>query len=94
MHKTILKRDFKVSSQSNCKKKKTHCEIRHVCLSVCLSLRVTTQHLDYRRNDLRDSDNENPTPFSTVHPEKLTVFQLVKKSPAFYGTQRLIAALS
>ena len=31
------------------------------------------------------------TPWSTVLHEKLTGFQLVKKFPAFYGTQRFIA---
>ena len=30
----------------------------------------------------------NSAPCSRVLPEKLTVFQLVKKFPAFYGTQR------
>jgi len=34
------------------------------------------------------------TPWSKVLLEKLTGFQLVKKFPAFYGTQRIIAALA
>jgi len=32
------------------------------------------------------------TPWSSVHLEKLTGFQLVKKFPAFYGTRRFITA--
>jgi hypothetical protein len=32
------------------------------------------------------------TSWSRVLPEKLTGFELVKKFPAFYGTQRLITA--
>jgi len=35
-----------------------------------------------------------PTPWSTVHLEKLFGFQLVKKFPAFYGTQMLITAFT
>ena len=34
------------------------------------------------------------TPFSTVLLEKLTGFQLVKKFPEFYGTQRFITAFT
>jgi len=34
------------------------------------------------------------TPWSTVLLEKLTVFQLVKKFPAFYGTRRFITAFT
>ena len=34
------------------------------------------------------------TPWSTVHLEKLTDFQLVKKFPSFYGTQRFITAFT
>ena len=34
------------------------------------------------------------TPWSTVLLEKLTGFQLVKKSPAFYGTQRFTTAFT
>jgi len=34
------------------------------------------------------------TPCSTVLPEKLTGFQLVKKFPAFYGTRRFITAVT
>ena len=34
-----------------------------------------------------------PTPWSKILLEKLTVLQLVKKFPAFYGTQRFITAL-
>jgi hypothetical protein len=39
---------------------------------------------------LADSD----TPWSIVLLEKLTGFQLVKKFPTFYGTQRFIAAFT
>ena len=34
------------------------------------------------------------TPWSRVLPEKLTVFRLVKKFPAFYGTRRFITAFT
>jgi hypothetical protein len=34
------------------------------------------------------------TPWSTVLPEKLTAFQLVKKFLAFYGTRKFITALT
>jgi hypothetical protein len=34
------------------------------------------------------------TPWSTVRPEKLTGFQLVKKFPAFYGSRMFVAALT
>jgi hypothetical protein len=34
------------------------------------------------------------TPWSRVLLEKLTVLQLVKKFPAFYGTRRFITALT
>ena len=34
------------------------------------------------------------TPWSTVFLEKLTVFQLVKKFPAFYGTRKFITAFT
>jgi hypothetical protein len=34
----------------------------------------------------------NLTPWSGIHLEKLTGFQLLKKFPAFYGTRRFIAA--
>ena len=34
------------------------------------------------------------TPCSTVYPEKLTVAQLVKKFPAFYGTRSFITAFT
>jgi len=34
------------------------------------------------------------TPYSTVLLEKLTVSQLVKKFPAFYGTRRFITAFT
>jgi len=34
------------------------------------------------------------TPWSTVHLEKLTGLQLVKKFPAFYGTRGFITALT
>ena len=34
------------------------------------------------------------TPCSTVLLEKLTVFQLVKKFPALYGTRRFITAVT
>jgi len=34
------------------------------------------------------------TPWSKVLLEKLTGFQLVKKFPAFYGTQRFINAVT
>ena len=35
-----------------------------------------------------------PTPWSRVLLEKLTVIQLVKKFPAFYGTRKFITALT
>ena len=35
-----------------------------------------------------------PTPYSTVFLEKVTVLQLVKKFPAFYGTRRFITAFT
>jgi len=34
------------------------------------------------------------TPWSRVLLEKLTVFELVKKFPAFYGTRRFITAFT
>jgi hypothetical protein len=34
------------------------------------------------------------TPWSRVLPEKLTVLQLLKKFPAFYGTRRFITAFT
>jgi len=34
------------------------------------------------------------TPYSTVLPEKLTGSQLIRKFPAFYGTQRFITAFT
>jgi len=34
------------------------------------------------------------TPCSTVLLEKVTVFQLINKFPAFYGTRRFIAAFT
>ena len=34
------------------------------------------------------------TPWNTVHLEKLTGFQLVKKFPAFHGTRRFITAVT
>jgi len=34
------------------------------------------------------------TPWNTVFLEKLTVSQLVKKFPAFYGTRRFITAFA
>ena len=34
------------------------------------------------------------TPWSRVHLEKLTCFQLVKKFPSFYGTRRFITAVT
>jgi len=35
-----------------------------------------------------------PTPWSRVLPEKLTVLQLVKKFPTFYGTRRFITTFT
>jgi len=36
----------------------------------------------------------NPTPWSEVLFEKLTVSQVVKQFPAFYGNRRFITAFS
>ena len=58
-------------------------------LSIILMLTVCKQTVS-----ITSMTNTLLTPWCSVHLEKLTGLQLVKKFPAFHGTQRFITALT
>jgi hypothetical protein len=59
------------------------CQYAHACIS--------QSQPDYLP---QTTETNQPTPRSTVLPEKLTGPQLVKTFPTFYGTQRSIIAFT
>ena len=69
--------------------------IRHIILSsvVCPAVPYFST-LSHKWQDFRRNVAYLLTPWSRVLLEKLTGLQLVKKFPAFYGTQRFITALT
>ena len=51
-------------------------------------------HLNTINSHIINSLTHSLTPWCRVHLEKLNVFQLVKKFPAFYGSRGFITALT
>jgi hypothetical protein len=56
----------------------------------CSQQPATGPYLSHESNPHITKLTNQPTTWSRVLPDKLSVTQLVKKFPAFYGTQRFI----